>query len=339
MQVISREDQVSLSDQAGDYARKAAGLNAALDLINTDFGVSASVAERLIANMKTLWEGYQQMYASEMKAYQALAEKLKTFQTVLRKFEDHELLAFHTRVSAPLTRLATWLQSPAPQSVQALMIHNDDGYRLQVEIEKIVRERLEEDQNYIWAKEEADSAISEAKTTIEKAEIEMTKIPWGKQKPARRPQAPGQRSAGLEHSYRYLDSAVQAYKEITDTEIEYHHSVEKAVSDLRGPVRQQARNAIEAAKEVQREIHQQINDIHQKREDLEKTLADGQGYSMRLEDTGFRSQWAQIYRKYSQFESELEKQTSYREAFSYLEGALIEARYQIARMREFENSK
>ena len=102
--------------------------------------------------------------------------------------------------------------------------------------------------------------------------------------------------------------------------------------------RQNANHAKAEAKEIHREIGAQIDEIAQKSEDLEKTLADGEGYSMRLDDTGFTSQWAQIYRKYRRFESELERQTSYREAFSYLEQALIEARYQIERMREFENS-
>ena len=99
-----------------------------------------------------------------------------------------------------------------------------------------------------------------------------------------------------------------------------------------------ADHAKATAIDTHREIGEQIADINQKCRDLEKTLADGEGFSMRLDDTGFTSQWAHLYRKYSRFESELQRQSSYREAFSYLEQALIEARYQIERMREFERS-
>jgi DNA repair exonuclease SbcCD ATPase subunit len=338
MQVISREDQVPLSGQARDYARQAEELNIALEQIDTDFGTATQEAASLLMNMKTLWRSYQKKYTVEKKEYQALAENLTALQSKLEKFERHELSAFHGKVLQPMASITDWLQAIPPQSIQAILNHNDAGYLIQVEVEKTVKELSKEDQNYTWAKEEALSSIEGAKAAIQEAEKEFLKIPWGVQKPMRRAKTAGQRSSALEHSYRYLDSAEAAYKEITDPEVEYHNSVDKAVSDLSERVQQNADNAKDEAKKIRGDTRDQINEINRKRKDLEKTLADGQGYAMRLEDTGFRSQWAQIYRKFSVYDEALENHTSYREAFSYLEQAIIETRYQIERMREFEGS-
>ena len=98
---------------------------------------------------------------------------------------------------------------------------------------EIIKVLSEEDQRFNLAKDEALSAISGAKTTIEQAEKALIKIPWKTQKPINRSRASKQRNPALEHSYRYLDSAGIAYQEITDPEIEYNNSVEKAVRDLR----------------------------------------------------------------------------------------------------------
>jgi len=289
-------------------------------------------------DMKRLWSSYKKQYAEEKKEYQALADKLIALQISFEKYQKHELLAFRTRVAEPASTITNWLQSTPVHSIQDLRYHIDQGYEYYKALGEIAKELSEEYQNYVLAKDGALSAITEAKTAIDDADKTLNKIPWGPQSPVRRSQAAKQRNPALEHSYRYLDSAEIAYKEITDPENEYYTSVEKAVSDLRNRVRQQANHAKAEAAAIQQEIREQIDEINQKCEKLEKTLADGDGYSSRLDDTGIQSQWGQIYRKYSRFEEELERQFSYREAFSYLEQALIESRYQIERMREFGNS-
>jgi len=338
MLVISREDQVSLSERAGEYTRRAEQLNSDVDKIGTNFAATTREASQLLAEMKTVWRSYQKSFAGEKKEWNLISEKLIACQSDLKKFETHELSVLRSKVSAPLKMIDNWQQLLPPQSIQALTDHNDDGYSLQIEMEKIVKEIFAQEKEYSWAKADADAAISEAKTTINKAERELGRIPWGESKPDDQ-QKSRRRSPALEHSYRYLDTAEAAYREITSPEIEYNGSVEKAVSDLAERVSQSARHAKDEAAAIQAETREQIREIDQKRKDLEKTLADGEGYSLRLEDTGFRSQWQQIYRKYSQFESELANQSSYREAFSYLEQALIESRYQIERMQEFDTSR
>lgn len=338
MQVISREHQLALSDQAGEYARQAEGLNAALEQIDTDFAAATRETARLLANMKSLWGSYKKLYADEMKEYQALVKKLTSLKSIFERYQEHNLSVIRTRVSEPVSEIADWLQAIPSQSIQDLGYHTDQGYECYERMGEIVKVLSEEDQSFSLVKDEALSAIKSAKSVILDAENALIKIPWGTQKTTNGSQDSQQRNLALEHSYRYLDSAEAAYTEITDPEIEYNNSVEKAVRDLRERVRQNADHAKAEAKEIHREIGEQIDDINQKCEDLEKTLADGEGYAMRLDDTGFTSQWAQIYRKYSRFESELSNQSSYREAFSYLEQALIEVRYQIERMREFERS-
>ncbi len=335
MQVISREHQIPLSDRAGDYARQAEELNILLEQIDTDFDAVIRDAASQLTHMKRLWGSYKQQYAEEKKEYQALADKLIALQISFEKYQKHELLAFRTQAAEPTVTITNWLQSTPVHSIQDLRYHVDQGYEYYKALGEIAKELSEEYQNYVLAKDGAVSAIEEAKTAIDDADKTLNKIPWGPQSSVRRSQATKQRNSALEHSYRYLDSAEIAYKEITDPENEYYSTVEKAVSDLMNRVRQQANHAKAEAGAIQQEIREQIDEINQKCKKLEKTLADGDGYSMRLDDTGIQSQWGQIYRKYSRFEEELERHVSYRGAFSYLEQALIESRYQIERMREF----
>jgi hypothetical protein len=337
MQVISREHQISLSGQAEAFANQAELLNAALEKINTDFAAATKDAANLLANMEMLWESYKKIYAGEQKEYQSIAAKLKTLQSSFEKYQEHELFVLRTRAEEPLTKIATWLQTLPSQSIQALQIHVDQGYELYEDVEKIEKELKEEDRRYIREKEEAIVSIEEAKAAIVDAEKELSKIPWAEQEPARNSQIKQTLNPELERSYRYLDFAETTFKEITNPEMEYH-SVELVIRELRQQVCQSAKHATEEAKGTRQEIREQISDINQKCENLEKTLAMGEEQVIRLDDTGFRSQWQQISRRYGEYESELKKQTSYREAFSYLEQALIESRYQIARMREFENS-
>jgi chromosome segregation ATPase len=338
MQVISREDQLPFSDQAGEYADQAEELNTALEQIDTDFDSATREAARLLANMKTTWGSYKTLYSDEMKAYQALVKKMKTLKSRFEGYQDHNLSVIRTRVAEPVVEITGWLQLIPSQSIQDLREHTDLGYDWYEKMGELIKDLAEEDQRYSHAKDEAQSAINGAKSAILDAETALNKIPWRVKSGSNRSQAAAQRNPVLEHSYRYLDSAETAYREITDPDIEYSNSVDKAVSDLKERVCLNADHAKATAKDIHREIGEQIDDIKQKCRDLEKTLADGQGFSMRLDDTGFTSQWAQIYRKYSRFESELQRQSSYREAFSYLEQALIESRYQIERMREFERS-
>jgi hypothetical protein len=337
MQVISREDQLPFSDQAGEYADQAEQLNAALEQIDTDFDSATREAARLLANMKTMWGSYKTLYSDEMKSYQALVKKMTTLKSRFEGYQDHNLSVIRTKVREPVVEITGWLQLIPSQSIQDLREHTNQGYDCYEKMGEIIKELSDEDRRYGLAKDKAQSAISGAKSAILDAENALNNIPW-RVNNTNRSQTETQRNPVLEHSYRYLDSAETAYREITDPEIEYNNSVEKAVSDLNERVCRSADHAKATAKDIHREIGEQIDDISQKCRDLEKTLADGQGFSTRLDDTGFTSQWAQIYNKYSRFESELQRQSSYREAFSYLEQALIETRYQIERMREFERS-
>jgi hypothetical protein len=334
MQVIWREHQLSLSEQAGDCARRAEGLNIALEQIDADFAAAVQQAANLLVDMKALWETYKRQYAAEKEKYQSLAEKMDTMRAAFDRYQKHELSVFRSRASEPVRHIDAWCQMVPPLSIQALTDQMEVGNELYQATGAILEDLSEDEQNYRWTREDASSAIDKAKTAIQKAEKAMRKIPWGPQSTARKSQAKGQRHPDLEHCYRYLDSAEQAFKDITNPEIEYRNSVRKAISDM-GRVRENADRARDAAEALQQEISEQIADIEGKIDDLEKTLAEGQGHAMRLDDTGFQSQWAQIYRQYRHFEEELEEQTSYREAFSYLESALIESRYQIERMREF----
>jgi chromosome segregation ATPase len=338
MQVISREDQLPFSDQAGEYADQAEELNTALEQIDTNFDSATREAARLLANMKTMWGSYKTLYSDEMKAYQVLVKKMTTLKSRFEGYQDHNLSVMRVRVTQPIVEISGWLQLVPSQSIQDLREHTDQGYDCYEKMGEIIEELSEEDRRYSLAKDEAQSAINAARTAVLDAEDALNNIPWRVNRYTNQSRAETQRNPLLEHSYRYLDSAETAYREITDPEIEYNNSVEKAVSDLKERVCRSADHAKATAKDIHREISEQIGDINRKCQDLEKTLADGQGFSMRLDDTGFTSQWAQIYRKYSSFESELQRQSSYREAFSYLEQALIEARYQIERMREFERS-
>ena len=337
MQVISREDQLPFSDQAGEYADQAEQLNVALEQIDTDFDSATREAARLLANMKTMWGSYKTLYSDEMKSYQALVKKMTTLKSRFEGYQDHNLSVIRTKVREPVVEITGWLQLIPSQSIQDLREHTNQGYDCYEKMGEIIKELSDEDRRYGLAKDKAQSAISGAKSAILDAENALNNIPW-RVNNTNRSQTETQRNPVLEHSYRYLDSAETAYREITEPEIEYNNSVEKAVSDLNERVCLSADHAKATAKEIHREIGEQIADISQKCRDLEKTLADGQGFSTRLDDTGFTSQWAQIYRKYGRFENELQRQSSYREAFSYLEQALIETRYQIERMREFERS-
>ena len=103
MQVISREYQSTLSDQAGDYARQAEGLNTDIEQIDTDFAAATRDAARLLANMKTLWGSYKQQYANEKKEYQVLAEKLTAYLSIFVRYQEHNLSAIRARVSEPVT--------------------------------------------------------------------------------------------------------------------------------------------------------------------------------------------------------------------------------------------
>ena len=77
--------------------------------------------------------------------------------------------------------------------------------------------------------------------------------------------------------WRCSYTAEEAFKEITDPEIEYRNSVRKAVGDLGRRVKENADRARDAAEALQQEISEQIDDIEGRIDDLEKTLA-GEAY-------------------------------------------------------------